>query len=95
MISLRPPMINQAYLCAKFSFLKDSLEDVSSLFILILIVVTKYYPPLRNVPVLKNLSLFSQLLMMREFEVVFWATLNSKQEIDKIIAENFNEANSD
>jgi len=51
----------------------------------------KIYEPLKEVSLIKNIALFSQLLMMREFEVVYWAALNQKSDIEDIIAENKNE----
>jgi hypothetical protein len=35
---------------------------------------------------IKNIALFSQLLMMREVEIVFWAALNSPTDIEELIA---------
>ena len=51
----------------------------------------KIYEPLKEVVLIKNIALFSQLLMMREFEVVYWAALNQKSDIEDIINENKNE----
>ena len=53
----------------------------------------KIYEPLKEVVLIKNIALFSQLLMMREFEVVYWAALNQKSDIEDIINENKNEQN--
>jgi len=55
--------------------------------------VEKIYEPLKDVVLIKNIALFSQLLMMREFEVVYWAALNQKSDIEDIINENKNEQN--
>lgn len=51
----------------------------------------KIYEPLNEVSLIKNIALFSQLLMMREFEVIYWAALNQKSDIEDIINENKNE----
>lgn len=53
----------------------------------------KIYEPLKEVSLIKNIALFSQLLMMREFEVVYWAALNLKSDIEDIVSENKNEQN--
>lgn len=46
------------------------------------------YKPLQKVALIRNIALFSQLLMMREFEIVFWASLNSKEDIQLLINKN-------
>ena len=46
------------------------------------------HKPLKKVALIRNIALFSQLLMMREFEIVFWASLNSEEEINKLIKKN-------
>jgi len=46
------------------------------------------YKPLKKVALIRNIALFSQLLMMREFEIVFWASLNSKEDIQVLINKN-------
>lgn len=40
-----------------------------------------------------NIALCSQLLLMREFEVIFWAALNRAEDIEAIVKENETEAN--
>jgi len=37
---------------------------------------------------IKNIALFSQLLMMREVEIVYWAALNTPEDIQEVIKEN-------
>ena len=51
-------------------------------------LVIKMHKPLKKVALIRNIALFSQLLMMREFEIVFWASLNSEEEINKLIKKN-------
>ena len=51
-------------------------------------LVDSIYEPLKEVSLLKKIALFSQLLIMREFEVIYWAALNQKSDIEDIIKEN-------
>ena len=46
--------------------------------------MTKFYEPLGQVALIRDIALLSQLLMMRELEVVFWAALNTAEEIEAI-----------
>lgn len=48
----------------------------------------KMHKPLKKVTLIRNIALFSQLLMMREFEIVFWASLNSEEDINTLIKKN-------
>jgi len=47
--------------------------------------VIKFYEPLEKVALIRDIALLSQLLMMRELEVVFWAALNTDEEIKAIV----------
>lgn len=49
--------------------------------------LVRYYPPLKKVELFQNICLFSQLLMLREYEVLFWVALNQKKDIDQIVDE--------
>ena len=46
------------------------------------------YKALENMGLIKNIDLFSQLLMMREVEIVYWAALNTPEDIQEVIKEN-------
>ena len=39
------------------------------------------YKSLGKMGLIKNIALFSQLLMMREVEIVYWAALNTPEDI--------------
>lgn len=45
----------------------------------------KFYQPLANLQLIKNIALFSHLLMMREIEIVYWAALNTEEDIQILI----------
>ena len=49
------------------------------------IIVIKFHEPLGQVALIRDIALLSQLLMMRELEVVFWAALNTVEEIEGIV----------
>jgi hypothetical protein len=51
----------------------------------ILTSVIKFYQPLANLQLIKNIALFSHLLMMREIEIVYWAALNTEEDIQILI----------
>lgn len=53
------------------------------------------HKPLKEVNLIRNIALFSQLLMMREFEIVFWAALNTEDDINTLIKKNKDQANAD
>lgn len=59
------------------------------------LTVIKIYKPLKKVTLIRNIALFSQLLMMREFEIVFWAALNTEEDIQGIIRKNEAQPNSE
>ena len=46
------------------------------------------YKALEKMGLIKNIALFSQLLMMREVEIVYWAALNTPADIKEVIKEN-------
>lgn len=46
------------------------------------------YKALEKMGLIKNIALFSQLLMMREVEIVYWAALNTPDDIKEVIKEN-------
>ena len=46
------------------------------------------YKALEKMGLIKNIALFSQLLMMREVEIVYWAALNTPEDIQEVIKEN-------
>ena len=50
-------------------------------------IVHTEYKPLGKLSLIKNIALFSQLLMMREVEIVFWAALNTSEDIQQLIKE--------
>lgn len=58
-------------------------------------LVIKMHKPLKEVNLIRNIALFSQLLMMREFEIVFWAALNTEDDINTLIKKNKDQANAD
>jgi hypothetical protein len=50
--------------------------------------VLNEYKALEKMGLIKNIALFSQLLMMREVEIVYWAALNTPDDIKEVIKEN-------
>jgi hypothetical protein len=50
--------------------------------------VLSQFKPLGKMGLIKNIALFSQLLMMREVEIVYWAALNTTEDIQEVIKEN-------
>lgn len=51
-------------------------------------ILLNEYKALENMGLIKNIALFSQLLMMREVEIVYWAALNTPEDIQEVIKEN-------
>jgi len=44
--------------------------------------------PPDNPQLLKNIALFSQLLMFRDIEIIFWASLNTAADIERHLEDN-------
>ena len=58
-------------------------------------MLTEYFPPLKSKGLFQNICLFSQLLMLREYEILFWVALNTKKDIDQEIKEHRQDKNAE